>query len=310
MPDSKKTKNILVLGGTGFIGRHAVSSLRLQEAAVIIGTRQPATQDERFQYRQFHFEKMTTPENWFDLLDGIDVVLNCVGILRAKGAATYDRVHHLAPYALSRACAVRDIRFVHVSALGLHENARSGFLTSKKSGELAIQSGSTSWIIVRPSLLDGEGGYGAAWLRGIARLPLFVVPRDALGHIAALDVTDLGQALASLCLRTDEYLKLHESRFFELGGTQSYVFESYIRGLRRRHTEQPAWCLRIPGLLSRLGAHLCDAFNVTPFSFGHWELLTNDNVPHPNRLPELLGREPTAVIASLQIDDLLSADVD
>lgn len=185
---------------------------------------------------------------------------------------------------------------MHVSALGLGSRDRSGFLTSKRNGEQAIQSFAANWIIVRPSLLDGDGGYGAAWLRGVARLPIFAVPADARGRIAALMAGDAGLALAQLCLASDTELGLADSRIFELGGTQSFIFEQYIRGLRRRYSRRRSIAIPIPGIAARLAAHVCDLLRLTPFSFGHWELLRRDNVPRINRLPELLGRDPTPVI--------------
>ena len=36
--------------------------------------------------------------------------------------------------------------------------------------------------------------------------------------------------------------------------------------------------------------------HLTPFSFGHWELLRRDNLPSRNALPELLGRAPHPVV--------------
>lgn len=288
-----------MLGGRGFIGRHAVSSLLESSVGVevVVGTR---VVDESLSLPQLavHFETMLGSEDWRSIIDSFDVVLNCVGILRPVGEATYDAVHHLAPAALAEACHLQQKRFVHVSALGLKDDAKSGFLISKKRGEQAIKAISSSWIIARPSLLDGEGGYGAAWLRGVSRLPLFFVPADAKGHIAGLMVTDLGEALAQLCLGTDEHLKLAQSREFELGGNEAVAFEGYIRGLRTRYSEKRALCFKIPSLAARAGAHICDLFHATPFSFGHWELLRNDNTPHPNRLPELLGREPQSIVST------------
>jgi NADH dehydrogenase len=52
----------------------------------------------------------------------------------------------------------------------------------------------------------------------------------------------------------------------------------------------------VPGLLARLVSHICDLAHFSPFSFGHLELLRRDNVPCPNALPRLLGREPLAVV--------------
>ena len=284
-----------MLGGKGFIGRHAVLALAAHNVDIVVGTRKL---DEISSHPQMpvRFETMLEAEDWLPIIRDFDVVLNCVGILRPVGKSTYDAVHHLAPVALAEACDQQQKRFIHVSALGLQKNAKSGFLVSKKRGEEAIQAVSSSWVIARPSLLDGEGGYGAAWLRGVARLPFFVIPCDANGLIAGLMVTDLGEALAQLCLKTDTVLKLEQSREFEMGGNDALAFESYIRGLRKRYSQRRALCLRIPGLLARIGAHVCDVLHATPFSFGHWELLRNDNTPNPNRLAELIGRQPLSIL--------------
>ncbi len=286
-----------MLGGAGFIGRHAVAALAHSSARITIGTRAPGNAGSDTPGTRVCFEDFTTVDQWLPIAGEHDVILNCVGVLRPAGRATYERVHHLAPKALAQACALNGTRLVHVSALGLADGDRSGFLTSKRRGEQAIIACGGDWVICRPSLLDGDGGYGAAWLRGVARLPVFAVPADAHGRIAALTATDLGEALAQLCLGSAETLGLASSREFEVGGTQCYDFEAYIHGLRRRYSTRRAVAVRVPGLLARLGAHVCDLFRFTPFSFGHWELLRKDNVPRANRLPELLGRPPTAVIA-------------
>ena len=93
-------------------------------------------------------------------------------------------------------------------------------------------------------------------------------------------------------------LDLAQSRVFELGGTEAHRFKDYIRGLRALQSSGRALAIPVPGILARLGAHLCDLLHFSPFSFGHWELLRKDNVPRVNRLPELLGRAPRRVISS------------
>ena len=284
---------ILVLGGKGFIGRHAIAALRTRGLEPVIGTRSPAPASNE---QLFRLENKTSASTWREVTAQFDVILNCVGILRPRGAATYERVHHQAPAAIASACEGTTTRFIQVSALGLSPSDRSGFLRTKLSGEQAIAQTRSDWIIVRPSLLDGEGGYGAAWLRGVARLPVFITPTDAQGAIAALTATDLGEALAQLCTAEPAKLRLEHSRIFELGGERTYTFAQYIRGLRRNYSARKALVIPIPGLLARAGAHLCDLLRFSPFSFGHWELLRKDNKPDPNRLPELLGRAPSIVI--------------
>ena len=300
---------VLVLGGAGFIGRHAVAALLDAGAEVIVGSRHPQRIDHRLPEsardcarREVHFEEHTEAAHWQSAIINVDVVLNCVGILRQRGRATYQRVHLQAPTALAAACRDSGKRFVHVSALGLEAPARSRFLTSKREGELAIRASGADWAIVRPSLLDGRGGYGAWWLRAVARLPVFAVPSDAQGRVAALDVAELGIALAQLCLRSSDELRFDTSREFDLGGPQAMPLVDYMRGLRRTYTAAPAWCVRVPGVVARMVAHVCDLLHATPFSFGHWELLRRDNVPTVNRLPELLGRAPTPIGISADRD--------
>ena len=306
MADRSGSHTVLVLGGGGFVGRHAVRALLDAGVHVVIGSRQPERLDPRLpagddarnaRRRAVRFEEALDPADWAPLITDVDAVLNCVGILRQRGRSTYDAVHCRAPAALAAAAAKAGKRFVHVSALGLDQPARSRFLTSKLAGEQRIRETGGDWIVARPSLLDGVGGFGASWLRGVARLPLFVTPGDARGRIAALDVGELGEALTALCTAGAETLKLDESREFELGGEEHFLFRDYIFALRRTYTERPALCVPIPGLLARLGAHFCDLVHFSPFSFGHWELLRRDNVPKNNRLGELLGRRPVSVVS-------------
>ncbi|MFT3806279.1 NAD(P)H-binding protein [Arenimonas sp.] len=298
-----KVPTVLVLGGSGFIGRHAVAALLAEGRRVIVGSRHPERIDRKLPQvaagsprRRIRMENLLDAAQWRPLLADVDAVLNCVGILRQRGAETYERVHHLAPAALAAACRERGIPFVHVSALGLEHPARSRFLRSKRVGEAAIRRSGADWRIVRPSLLDGDGGYGALWIRRVARWPLLALPGNALGRIAVLDVGELGEALARLALLPLPQDASDERRQFELGGDEAMTIEALLATMHRRHSTRPAVCLRLPAWLARLGSHACDLLHATPYSFGHYELLRNDNCPRENRLPELLGRRPRCVI--------------
>ena len=286
---------VLVLGGTGFIGRHVAAALAARGHEVSIGTRRPGRASARLppalrscELREVHFERLAQRSDWHVVVAGCDAVVNAVGILRRRGPATYDRVHHLAPAALAAACALGARRLIHVSALGLSDAARSGFLRSKLAGERAIAASGAPYSIVRPSLLEGEGGFGARWLRWFARWPVHFVPADARGRIAVLHVAELGEAIAVLCERSASA----EWREVELGGAAAPTMAEYLAALRRLHSPRRALRLPVPAWLARIVSHLCDLARFSPFSYGHLELLRRDNVPRPNRLPELLGRAP------------------
>jgi len=300
-------KRVLVLGGAGFIGRYAVIALREAGCEVIIGSRHiaPPRRTEASlrdcAWRQIRAESHVDARSWHAALAGIDVVINCVGILRERLGESYEMVHHRAPAALALACKVRGVRMIQVSALGLYEPMRSGFLRSKYDGEQAVQAAEGDWCIVRPSLLDAErGGFGARWIRRVAAWPVHPLPVDALGKIAALDVRDLGEALARLALMPDLGATA-EQRIYEFGGENARCLAMHLAALRAAWGLRPARVLAIPSWMARLGSHICDLFHLTPFSFGHWELLKRDNSPQRNRLNEVLGRAPRGVGASASV---------
>lgn len=275
----------LVLGGGGFLGRHVAAALARRGHEVSVGSRS-GSRGAAFPVYQVRFEDMAESRAWRTLLRDADAVVNCVGILRERGRATYDAVHHRAPAALAAACAQASVRLVHVSALGLAADARSGFIRSKRCGEEALLASGADVTIVRPSLLDGEGGFGARWMRAVARWPVHCVPADATGRIAVLDVGDAGAAIARVTeLAGDVW------RVAEVGGVAWRTMEEHLAALRGA----PAPVLRVPAPLARIVSHLCDVVHATPFSYGHLELLRRDNVPRANALPALLGRAPTLV---------------
>jgi NADH dehydrogenase len=203
----------------------------------------------------------------------------------------------LAPAALAAACALTGRRLIHISALGLSATALSGFLRSKLAGERAVAASGSDYSIVRPSLLDGDGGFGARWFRRVARWPVHPVPADARGLIDALDVGELGEAIAVLCERTDT----GAWREVELGGGVPRTVSDYLGSLRPSDL-RPAAPVAVPAGLARFASHVFDVVHFSPLSFGHVELLRRDNVPHPNRLPELLGRTPSR-IGSVLVSD-------
>ena len=78
-----------MLGGSGFVGRHAVDSLLRAGVQVIIGTRRPGRVSGKLPdaaaactQRKARLEELLAASDWLPLIDDVDIVLNCVGILR------------------------------------------------------------------------------------------------------------------------------------------------------------------------------------------------------------------------------------
>lgn len=289
---------VLVLGGTGFVGRHTAAALRSRGHTVIIGTRDPKRALAKLppllrdcDLREIHLESLTTRYVWRPLLRDVSAVVNAAGILRESGGETYDRVHHMAPAALALACERMGVRLVHLSVLGLRRESRNPFLRSKLLGERVITETQANYSLVRSSLLDGADGCAAAWLRRIAAWPIHIYPSDAKGCMAPMDVRDLADALAKLC----EMPGYAMPREIDLGGSARRTLAEYLDALRALHSDRPALQLALPSPLVRIAAGLCDLLHLSPLSGSVLELLRRDSVPHENLLQALIGRAPAPV---------------
>lgn len=284
---------VLVIGGAGFIGRSVVAALIARGADVMVGTRRPKKiSGSSTTSSAIELHRLTRTEDWFRLIENFDIVVNCAGILRERWGESYEAIYRDAPIAIARACSTLGKRFVHVTALGLTETASSGFITAKLAGEQGIATLAAETCIVRPSLLDGVGGFGSRWLRRVALWPVHFVPADATGRLAPLHVDDLGEAIAALCACPREVLPAS----VELGGEERYSIAQYLRALRKTRSEgvtfaAPAWMVRI-------AAHLLDMAHLTPLSWGHVQLMRRDNVPRAEdalALRKWLGRAPMSI---------------
>ncbi|MDO9195604.1 complex I NDUFA9 subunit family protein [Rhodoferax sp.] len=161
-------KNVLVIGGSGFVGTHVCEKLAREGWHLTVPTRR---------YVQAR-HLLTLPSVTVLELDvhdemalaravaGHDAVVNLVAILHGD-QATFQKVHVDLPQKLARACAAAGVRqFVHVSALGANaqhpESTPSMYLRSKGEGEAALMRAAGAGLdaafdltILRPSVIFG-----------------------------------------------------------------------------------------------------------------------------------------------------------
>ncbi len=267
-------KTVLVLGGYGFIGRHIVRHLQAHGVAVLIGTR-ANRRGLNVGERRVVMHKMLRESQWPELLAGVDVVVNSVGILRARHGESFEQVHHQAVCALSQACEKQNVRLVHISALGLDNPLNSPFARSKRDGEQAIMRGTADWYIVRASLVEGEKGYGARWFRRVAGWPIHFAPSDARGLICPVHVDQLAKTVVNAALDARRTMSAKD-RIIEVGGENLFSLFDYLQHLRGK---PPVLRIKVPAWLSRWLAYVLDVFHATPYSYGHYEILKYDNCP-------------------------------
>jgi NADH dehydrogenase len=152
---------LLVLGGTGFVGRQLCSTLVERSGGAAGDVLVPSRHPERAKHLQslptvrlaaadVHDEAQLTA-----LLRGREAVVNLVAILHGSDAA-FERTHVELPRRLARACAAAGVtRVVHVSALGVGPDAPSRYLRSKTAGETVLREAGLDLTVLRPSVIFG-----------------------------------------------------------------------------------------------------------------------------------------------------------
>lgn len=159
------TQEVLIIGGSGFVGSHLTKELLAQNYTVVIAKRSnsPAKYliDERVRVIQHHdFSEMGVRE----LLGHVQkdaVVINLVGVLHAKQEDPYGpeflEAHvNIPSYIISAMKFLGMKRYLHMSALGADADGSSMYLRSKGDAEDMVRNSGLDFTIFRPSVIFGK----------------------------------------------------------------------------------------------------------------------------------------------------------
>jgi uncharacterized protein YbjT (DUF2867 family) len=199
----------LVTGAYGFIGSEVVEALR-REGATVIGCGRDLELARRvnpaIEWIACDFNTDVTPAHWTPRLAGIDVVVNCVGILQGNLRDDAERIHADATIALFEAAASSGVRrIVHISAVSAETAIPTAYARSKAKADAALSRLDANWLIVKPSLVIGRGAYGGTSLmRGVAGLPcVLLLPGEGRERFQPIALDDLARGIARLAARSE-----------------------------------------------------------------------------------------------------------
>jgi len=272
---------VLVCGAGGFIGREIVRHLRAAGHSVVEG-----------RSRELDFARMTEPAAWLPHLQGVDAVVNAVGVLRDSLRRPMEAVHHRAPAALFEACAQAGVRrVIQISALGIADS-ETLYARSKLAAEEALVAlhaqGRLAGTVVRPSIVFGRGGSSSQLFMTLARLPLVVLPAAALrAQVQPLAVQDLALAVARLISETGPAM-------LSAVGPRAMTLADFIATLRQQLGRPAAHVLALPDAPSRWSARLGDCVPGQPWCSETLDLLQRDNADAAESFATALGQAPIA----------------
>ena len=188
---------VLLLGAGGFIGSAVLARFNADgvEVRAVARRREPSSL-ANVEWRALDLATLLEPKDWLPHLQGVDVVVNCAGVLQGPESRAVHVDSARALYAACERAAV--LRVVLVSAIGVERGAVSEFSATKAAGELALMSSSLDWVVLRPSVVVGRAAYGGtALLRGLAALPVTLEFPDT-GPLQVVQLDDLVATIVAL----------------------------------------------------------------------------------------------------------------
>ena len=225
--------NVLLIGGSGFVGGWIASCLSERGVRVTIPTRHRDNTKKLIMLPMVDMVEANVhdPQVLAELVRGQDVVINLVGILHdSDSRLPYGRGFAAAHVDLPRkiVAAMRQTgvrRLVHMSALNAALNAPSEYLCSKGEGEAVVEAAMDELdvTVFRPSVIFGPGD---AFLNMFAKL-IRLFPILPLGCGAArfqpVYVGDVARAFAS-CLADNTTI----GQTYDLCGPKVYTLREMV----------------------------------------------------------------------------------
>jgi uncharacterized protein YbjT (DUF2867 family) len=247
---------ILVLGGSGFVGRALCERLSSASASarIVVPTRSGPRGDDvkLLPTVDLHVADINDPAALARLVAGSTAVVNLVAILHGSQEA-FDRAHVELPRSLVQACRNAGVgRIVHVSALGVGDDpaaAPSRYLRSKGAGEALLRGAGLEVTVLRPSVIFGAH---ARFLNLFAQLQGFapVLPLAASGaRFQPVWVEDVAEAVAR-CLQRPQTA----GQTYECTGPDVFTLSEIVRlagrwaGRERPQIPLPAWAGRLQAM--------------------------------------------------------------
>lgn len=151
------TPRVLVLGGSGFVGRHVCEQLNRLGWQITVPTRRAvnAASVQSLPGLTVIEASVHQDADLARLMPGHDAVVNLVAVLHGN-EERFEQVHVQLPGKIASAMKKAGVqRLVHVSALGADPQGPSMYQRSKARGETVLHNAGLQLTILRPSVIFG-----------------------------------------------------------------------------------------------------------------------------------------------------------
>lgn len=288
---------VVVVGGSGFVGRYLVQELARARARVRVVVRAP----ERAYFLkplgalgqiEIVAGDVTRPASIAAAFAHADAGVNLVGILDERAGQKFAATQGTGAATVARAAASAGVTsFVQVSAIGADAASGAEYARTKAAGEAAVTAALPHATILRPSLVFGPEDAFINRFAALAKAAPVVPVVAGDTRFQPVFVVDLARAIVMALADPATF----GGGTFELGGPQVYAFRDIITWIMREiRVDKPL--IEVPPFAAKLMGRAGDFVPFVPMTSGQYVMLQSDNVAAPPGLAAF-GIQPTPLEA-------------
>ncbi len=285
--------DIAVIGATGFVGSHLVPHLAQQGHRVRAVSRSGRRLDwpETVEAMAGDVE---TGAGLDEVLRGAEAIVHLVAIPRESHGRRFADVNVRGVERLVDAARRAEVpRIVHLSAMGVVDDPRLAYLSSKWHGEQLVRESGLDWRVLRPSLLfgPGDGFFNLIkttltwWSPGAV-----AIPGNGEERFQPLSVDDLAIGVEACLTDADR-----EASVYELGGPEYMTYRQIVDAVMRA-TGKRRLKLSVPlPLISALTSATDRVLPIFPVTHDQVRSLSRPNSTDLDAFQRAFGRKPRPI---------------
>lgn len=284
--------DVLLVGGSGFIGGHLTETLLKQDHRVTVFSRSPEDADLPREAETISGDA-TDSAAVEGAVEGHDALVNLVALsplFEPPRGLSHKQVHVGATSACMQAAAQHKIdRFVQLSALGADPHGDTAYIRAKGRAEELVADGDVPYTTFRPSVVFGDGGEFIRFTKRLTPGPLKVLPDGGRTRFQPIWVGDLVEMIV-VALGDEQY----RNSTYEIGGPEVLSLRE-ITKLAYAADGRDVTIVSVPMELTKIGLTAVDQLPFFPMGADQARALQRDNICTDNEVTAF-GIDPKSML--------------
>ncbi len=284
---------ILLVGGTGFIGGHLLAALQVAGHSLVAtsrsgtGPRLPGVT-----WQSLDLAELAKNPGALTWPADTELLINAAGVLD-NDPQRLSQIQDAGTRVLFDHAAQRGVPVLQLSALGAGDHPDVPFLSSKAAADRYLLGLGIPALILRPSLVVGEGGASSQWLARLSTLPLAPLLNNQ-AQVQPLHITDLVGAVMALLRDWPE-----NPQVVPLVGPEPMTMAGLVDHLRLAQGRPSGRYVPLPTPVSSLAARLGDRLGWRALNRQTLTLARRDNLGDGGHLERLCGYRVAPIASRL-----------